>query len=515
MKKIIDVKVAVRRGKIEKCKTDILCVGIFSGEKKLDATNAALNKRLGGLIERVIRLGDFTGEEQTTNIIYTGRKIAAERLMLVGLGERKKTKLDTIRKAAACAANKAVAMKVANLGLVLHRAFAGQLDTADCAQACTEGVYFGSFRYDEFVTSSEDGRSEKLNVQIVEPDAAESKKLESGCAAGAIIGEAQSFARTLSNRPANVINPPALADEAAKLAKQTKGLSCTILTEKQLTEKKMGGILAVGQGSKSPPRFIILRYNGAPKSNKMPKVAIVGKAITFDSGGISIKPAANMEAMKLDKTGGISVMAVMKAAAELKLPINLYGLVPCAENLPSGTSYRPGDIITTYSGKTVEIHSTDAEGRMILCDALHYAEEQNCDIIVDIATLTGSCIVALGKHKAGLFGNDDGLIKELQQAAEESGERLWHMPSGEEYAKEMKSKIADLKNVGSKWGGACTGAAFLGEFIEKAKWAHLDIAGVDDFEESSAIASEGSSGFGVRLLTTFLKNLIQNKEAKK
>jgi len=511
MKKIIEVKVAAKKGKIETCRTDILCVGIFSGEKKLDAANAALNKKLGGLIERVIKLGDFKGDELSTKLIYTSRKIAAERLMLVGLGEKKKARLDTIRKAAACAANQAVSMKVETLALALHKAFAGIIDPQDAARAITEGVYFGSFRYDEFVTSTENGRAPNLNVQLIEPDAIETKKLQSGCEAGTIVGEAQSFARALTNKPGNVINPPALADEAAKLAKQTKGLTCTILAEKQLAEKKMGGILAVGKGSNTPPRFIILRYNGAAKSDNLPTVALIGKAITFDSGGISIKPSANMEAMKLDKTGGISVMAAMRAAALMKLPINLYGLIPCAENLPSGTSYRPGDIITTYSGKTVEIHSTDAEGRMILCDAIHYAGEENCDIILDIATLTGSCIVALGKYMGGLFGNDDDLVKQLLAAAEESGERLWHLPSGDDYAKEMKSKIADLKNVGSKWGGACTGAAFLGQFIDKAKWAHLDIAGVDDFEESTATSSVGSSGFGVRLLTTFLVNLVKEK----
>jgi leucyl aminopeptidase len=240
-------------------------------------------------------------------------------------------------------------------------------------------------------------------------------------------------------------------------------------------------------------------------------VALVGKAVTFDSGGISIKPSANMDQMKLDKSGGIAVLAAMKALAELKLPINVYGLIPSAENLPSGSSYRPGDIIKTYSGKTVEVQNTDAEGRLILCDALHYAVKQKCDVIIDVATLTGACIVALGKYKAGLMGNDDKLIKQLQKASEVSGEKVWHMPCGEEYVNEMKSKIADLKNIGSKWGGACTAAAFLSQFVGETKWAHMDIAGMDLFSTSNEYSAEGSTGFGVRLLTAYLINLTSKK----
>jgi leucyl aminopeptidase len=221
-----------------------------------------------------------------------------------------------------------------------------------------------------------------------------------------------------------------------------------------------------------------------------------------------------MEQMKLDKTGGIAVLAAIKAAAEMKLPVNLYALVPSAENMPSGTSYRPGDIVTTYSTKTIEIENTDAEGRMILCDALHYAVKQNCDIIIDIATLTGSCMVALGTHKAGLMSNDDRLRADLERAAETSGENVWVLPCGDEYADEMKSKIADLKNSGGKWGGACTAAAFLRQFVADKKWAHLDIAGMDHIEKPTEWTTAGASAFGVRLLTTYLINLANKKGGK-
>ena len=512
MKEIINVEMKARKVEFSRCKADMLCVGLFSDAKGLDKLNAELNGKLEGAIERVIKLGDFKGKEGTIAIIYGSGNIGARRVMLVGLGEKKKATLETIRKASANAANKAVAMKIRNIALAMHRAFGARFDLSTAGRVCAEGVYFGGYRYDEFVTESENGRLDSLEVELIDSDPAKVRKLNKGLLSGVVIGKAQSYARTLANRPGNVMNPPELAAAAKKMAKETAGISCTVFDEKQLAAKGMGGILAVGSGSQNKPRFIVLKYSPASKAaSAKPTIAIVGKAITFDSGGISIKPSAKMEQMKLDKSGGIAVLATMKAAAELKLPLNVYGIIPAAENLPSGTSYRPGDIITTFSGKTVEVQTTDAEGRMVLCDGLSYAARQNCDIIIDIATLTGACMVALGKHKAGLMGNDEKLIKQLQRAANESGEKLWPMPSGDEYAEEMKSKIADLKNIGGKWGGACTAAAFLRQFTEDKKWAHLDIAGVDMFEKPSEFSAEGSSGFGVRLLTTYLMNAAKKK----
>lgn len=507
MKEIINVELKTRNIDFIECKTDLLATGQFSDVKGLDKLNAELNQKLGGAIEQVIKLGDFKGKEGTSAIVYGNEGTGAKRILLVGLGDKKKATLDTVRKAAAIAAKKSVEMKAENLSMALHRAFDGKGDLAAMGRAMAEGTYFGSYRYDEFVTGGENGRLKALSVEVIDSDKAKIAKLNKGLANGIVIGRAQSYARTLVNRPANIINPEALAAEAKKTAKATAGLTCTIFDEKQMAAKGMGGVLAVGSGSASPPRFIVLKYAPAGRVAKKPTIALVGKAITFDSGGISIKPSANMDEMKFDKSGGVAILGTMKAVAELKLPINLYGIIPAAENMPSGTSYRPGDIITTLSGKTVEILNTDAEGRMILCDALAYAVKQNCGIIIDIATLTGACVVALGKHKAGLMGKDEKLIKQLQTAAEESGEKVWPMPSGDEYAEEMKSKIADLKNSGSRWGGACTAAAFLRQFTGEAKWAHLDIAGMDMFEAATEHAAAGASGFGVRLLTTYLMNI--------
>ncbi len=509
---IIDIKLKVRKVDFTKCKTDLLAVGQFSDTKGLDKLNAELNQMLGGAIEQVIKLGDFKGKDGTSAVVYGKNDLKAKRILLVGLGEKKKATLDTIRKAAANTTNKAVGMKAASVSIALHRAFDGRFDLSAMGQVMAEGAYFGSYRYDEFVTGDKDGRLDSLSVELVDCDSAKVKKLDRGLCCGAVVGKAQSYARTLANRPANIINPPKLAAEAKRAAKTTAGLTCTVFDEKQMAAKGMGGVLAVGSGSKSPPRFIVLKYTPVgKKTRKGLTVGLVGKAVTFDSGGISIKPSANMNEMKLDKTGGIVVLGVMKAVAELGLPINVYGIIPSAENMPSGASYRPGDIITTFSGKTVEIVNTDAEGRMILCDGITYAVKRNCDIIIDVATLTGACKVALGKYMAGLMTNDEKLMRHLQAAAEESGEKVWPMPSGDEYAEEMKSKVADLKNTGSKWGGACTAAAFLRQFAGDVKWGHLDIAGTEIFEKATEYTAEGSSGFGVRLLTAYLMNLPGKK----
>ncbi len=519
MKVIIDVSVKVRKAGILDCEADLVAVGHFSGSKRLDGVCREIDSRLGGAIGQLLELGDFKGKEGTSEVIYTDGRIGAKRVLLVGLGERKKAKLDTLRKAAALAAKRAVGMKAERLSLGLHRAFGGRFDSGLMGQAMAEGVYYGSYQYDEYVAESEDGRLRRLDAEVVEPDGERLRKIEKGVCRGSIIGAAQSYARTVANRPGNVINPVSLAEEAKRLAKETAGLSCTVFDEKQLEQKGMGGILAVGSGSKSPPRFIVLKYqlrstvrqaHARKGPSRKTVVGLVGKAITFDSGGISIKPSANMENMKLDKSGGLAVMGAIKAIAELKVPVAVYGIIPSAENMPSGSSWRPGDIVTTYSGKTVEVQNTDAEGRMILCDAIHYAVKQGCDVVIDIATLTGSCMVALGRHMAGLMANDEPLRRDLERAAADSGERVWGLPCGDEYAEEMKSKIADLKNVGGKWGGACTAAAFLRQFAGEKKWAHIDMAGMDAIDKAKEWAAVGATGYGVRLMTSYVMNVANS-----
>lgn len=508
MKKMMVVKARMRKAVLSGVKTDILALGIMEGQKPASKEVRALDRCLGGRITQIMRLGDFAGKKGTTRLLDGPRDLGAVRVLLVGLGDSKSLGLNELRKAASQAGGVALRLKARTLSLVLHAGLSRRLDKTEVGRSIIEGAFFGAYRYDEFKTSDSGKRVDQLTVEIVESDASQSALLRKGLTIGNSIGQAHQWARHIANRPGNIINPPALAKVARSLARRSPELACTVWNKKQLVDRGMGGVLAVGAGSASDPRFIVMKHRAATRAGvKRPTVALVGKAITFDSGGISIKPSGDMDQMKFDKTGGVVVLAVMRAVADLNLDLNVIGVVPSAENLPSASSYRPGDIVTTYSGKTVEILNTDAEGRMILCDGIAWAVEQKADIIIDIATLTGACMVALGKHQAGLFSNDDALLEALQRAADLSGERVWHLPSDEAYANDMKSKIADLKNCGPRWGGASTAAAFLRQFAGDARWAHLDIAGMDVFNAPANPNGHVSSGFGVRLLTAYLRNL--------
>jgi leucyl aminopeptidase len=511
MKQLIKINLKTRTVKVDECKTDLLVLGIFSDQSGFSKVVSRIDRKLGGAVKDLMKLGDFNGKETASSLLYANKKLNCKRVLLVGLGDKQKAGITTLRNAASNAANKAVSMKVNNMAVALYDELDKKLDLEQVGQAIAEGIFFGGYRYDEFVNNGENGRLASLNVEVINEDEKKLSLLNKGLKKGYVIGESQCLARTLANKPANIMYPKQLAAEAKKLASSLPGLSCTVFDYDQLKKKKMGGIIAVGQGSIHKPCMIVMKYKPKTKSSKKSKViGLVGKAITFDSGGISIKPAANMDAMKMDKSGGAAVLGVMKAVAQLKLPFEVYGIICAAENAPGGNSYRPGDIITTYSGKTVEILNTDAEGRIVLSDGIHYADQQNCDVIIDVATLTGACMVGLGVHKAGLMSNDRSLINELETASQQSGEPVWNLPCDDEYLEEMKSRIADLKNIGSKWGGACTAAAFLGQFAGKRTWAHLDIAGkMDPSEPQKKITSNGSIGFGVRLLTAYLMNLTK------
>ncbi|MHC4524447.1 MAG: leucyl aminopeptidase [Planctomycetota bacterium] len=503
-KQLINISVKVQKADIFTGAGDLLAVGVFE-DMPIHSLIKQLDKQLGGDIEKVQKLGDFEAKAGSTCLLYSAGKIKIARILLVGLGKRKDLKTETVRQAAAMVASKAVDLKAKTVLLSLHNDIPGsvKLNTQQLGQILAESACFGAYRYDEFITDKKSKRPTSLTAIIIDSDSKKILQLRKGVAAGIITGQAQNFARTIANRPTNVINPVTLAAEARKLAQGISGLRCTILDEKQLKAKKMGGILAVGQGSATPSRLIVLQYTPPGASKNAPAIGLVGKAVTFDSGGISLKPGAGMHEMKFDKSGGIAVLGAMQAIAHLKPKTKVYGLIPSAENMPGTGSYRPGDIVTTYSGKTVEIQNTDAEGRMILCDAIAHAEKLGCKTIVDIATLTGACVVALGQKRAGLMGNNDKLIEQLKSASNKTGERVWPLPCDDEFVEEMKSKIADLKNVGGKWGGACTAAAFLSQFVEKAKWAHVDMAGVGVWGADKNDAP-GSIGFGVRLLTAFV-----------
>jgi len=505
------IKVTVGQARHEQFKGDMLAVGLVADSQRLPKELANLDKAAGGAISGVLKLGDFAGKAGETAVLYVSGKTKCRRILLVGLGAKGKVDAACLRQAAGTAVRKVDKMNIGRLGLALHGRGGVKLDAELVGQAMSEGAIVGRYDYQDYLSVKKDDKAVGImKVTIVEPSAAVGVKLNRGRRIGTILAEGQNLTRMVANKPGNEINPLSLGKEAQKLARQY-GLRCKVFTDVQLKEMGMNAILAVGGGSVNKPRLIMLEHKGRKGrggAKEGPDAVVVGKAVTFDSGGISIKPSANMEAMKFDKCGGCSVLGIMAAVAKLKLELNVVGLIPAAENMLSHTSYRPGDIIRTYSGKTVEVQNTDAEGRMILCDALAYAAKMKPKAIVDLATLTGSIVVALGTHKAGLFGNNKGLIGKLEKAADRCGEAVWTMPMGPEYLEQMKSKIADLKNIGDRYGGSSTAAVFLGEFVGDIAWAHIDIAGVADTGEEKTWRGVGATGYSVRLVTEYLSKSV-------
>ncbi|MBN2645095.1 MAG: leucyl aminopeptidase [Desulfuromonadaceae bacterium] len=370
----------------------------------------------------------------------------------------------------------------------------------DCVAWILDGCLLELYRFDHYRHDVEQKLPASVTIHLLSPSLPEDE-LESMARQRLVIAQGVALARDLVNEPSNVKTPAYLAQQAWDLAAEL-GLKATILGPAALKEQGFGALLAVAQGSAQPPRLIVLEYGGGEQDEA--PLALVGKGVTFDSGGISLKPGENMDQMKMDMAGGAVVLAVLQTAARLKLPVNLIGVVPAVENMPSGQATRPGDIVMALSGRSIEILNTDAEGRLILADALHWAAQKKPRAIIDLATLTGACIIALGHHAAAVLGSDEGLLKVLQEAGERCGERLWPLPLFEDYREQLKSKVADLKNIGGKAAGTITAAAFLSHFVADCPWAHLDIAGTAWEEQGKPGQPAGATGFGVRLLVDYL-----------
>ena len=412
--------------------------------------------------------------------------------LCVGLGERAKINAHTLRSAAGAAG-----MFLKKIGRT--RAVVLLEDWAQFAGAAVEGLILADYRFEDFKLKKTTAL-ESVRIQVLAEDLAAAK---TAGRRGETIAAAANLARDVANQPGNLLYPETLAARAVKLGRDCK-LKVTIFDEKKLRAGKFGGLIAVGQGSERGPRMIVIEHRGGPKSQA--PIALVGKAITFDTGGISIKPAADMENMIFDKCGGMAVLGAMAAIAELKVRRNVVGIIASAENMPGGGAYRPGDIITTYDGKHVEIINTDAEGRVVLADAIAYARlDQKAAAIIDLATLTGACGVALGDNAAGVWHNDEAFGKRVLAAAEKAGERLWPMPLFAEFEDQIKSDVALIKNSGGRLGGACTGAAFLKTFAEDTPWAHLDIAYMANRDKDRADLARGATGFGVRTLVELVE----------
>lgn len=450
-------------------------------------------------VRHAIETSRFKGrdEEMVSTLGESPRKIT-----LIGLGESKALTNRSVRAALARAASVAKANRDAKIAIVFPYTLPGRDETETLRQIADLTAH-ADYRYTRYLTKERETSDFEVDATIAAPISFDKKSAKRLTEEARKIAEAVRTTRDLGNGPGNLITPTEIGNRAQAVAKEF-GLKCQVFDKKQIEKMKMGGLLAVNQGSDQEPRFIVLEH--APKKAKK-TIVIVGKGITFDSGGISIKPSNAMEEMKFDMCGAAAVIGIMQAVAALDIPHHVVGLIPSTENLPSGSAYKPGDIITTMSGKTVEVVNTDAEGRMILCDALHYAHRYEPDHLIDFATLTGACVIALGNEASGLFSNDDELARKLIDAGEKVGERLWRLPEWDDYRELISSEWADVKNSGGRAAGSITAALFLKEFVSCDSWAHVDIAGTAWAENKNSRDRKGATGVGVRATIELLQSL--------
>jgi leucyl aminopeptidase len=490
----------IKKGDPVKLKSSCLVAGVYEGKAKKGVL-ADIDAALGGVLRKAMRSGEFKGSTGQLLQFSPAAGLGAQRVIFVGLGPEAKVDSEIQRRAVGAALQKARDARSADLTL-LFDSFDIRQAVQDRARFLAEGGLLGDYRFDRYQTA-EDAKSPVVPKKIVflTGSTREQTDIRAGISAAEAICSGVILARDLVNEPGNVKSPDFLAKQAAAAGKAA-GFKCTILKKAEIEKENMGALLGVAQGSEREPRLIIMEYNGGKKSDA--PVALVGKGVVFDSGGISIKPSEGMEEMKMDMGGGAAVIGTLTAAARLRLPCNLVGLVPAVENMPSGTAIRPGDILTSASGKTIEVLNTDAEGRLILADALSYATRYKPKQVIDLATLTGACIIALGHHATAVLGNDDKLVQALLAAGERAGEKAWQLPLWPEYAEQIKSDVADVKNIGGRPAGTITAAAFLQKFADDFKWAHLDIAGTAWADAAKPCYPKGGTGVGVRLLIEFL-----------
>lgn len=495
----------VLQGNIAQQATDAIVVNLFQGVTMPGSATGAVDQALDGAIRNLIAGGDFGGESGTTALLYSNGQLPAARVLLVGLGPADKFDLVAARKAAAVAHKALSKCKgVTQYATIVHGGGVGDLDVAAAAQALAEGIVLAAYQAPNY--RREQPKAGPGAVTVVEFGNDKLAAIEAGVAAGEAVARAVTQARDYVSEPPNVLYPEEFARRARNMAAET-GLTCTVLGEAEMRELGMGILLAVSQGSDREAQFIILEHAPAG-SQDQPPLVLVGKGITFDTGGISIKPTEGMWLMKDDMGGAAAVVGALEAIARLQLPRRVIGVAVCVENMPDGKAFRPGDILTGITGKSCEILSTDAEGRLVLADALGYVARYKPAAVVDLATLTGAIGVALGNKAAGLFANDDTLRDALLAAANQTGERLWPMPLYDEYLADIKGEMAEVKNSGGRTNGVSTSAKFIEHFTEGYPWAHLDIAAMVWTEkDSEATTPKGATGYGVRLLIELARAL--------
>lgn len=490
--------------------TQALAIPIFKDENPDEGFLKELNEATGGIVKSVIESDEFKGKEAETVYLHllNNDQIKSQRLLLVGVGDREDYKRTQVSQMAGTAVRVLRGKSVKSLAVVPR--LEGEAD--DIASAVVEGSVMAVFEPDKYRTSEkEDRKIDRLAVVI---DGGDEAHLKKGIERGRIIGEAVNFTRDMANEPGAYLTPTIMADRAREVANEFN-LSIDVLDEERMQQEGMGSLLSVARGSDEPAKLIILKYT--PSNAVDPNgglLAFVGKGITFDSGGISLKPGENMELMKYDMTGGATVIGAMRAIAQLKPPIPVLGVVPASENLPSGKATKPGDVVRAMTGKTIEIINTDAEGRLVLADAIAYAKKLGATRIVDMATLTGAVSIALGDVNAAVLGTDQELIDEIIAAGVEAGEKFWQLPLDKEYSKQIKSDIADIKNVGGRKAGTITAAAFLKEFADGVSWAHLDIAGTAWGDDAKPYRSKGPTGIAVRTLIRIVTRAAERSQTK-
>lgn len=487
----------------EQIETAALVTWVYEKDTRLEDVLANLNQATAGQLQQLVDAGELTGKAGETLLLHQPRELKAQRLLLLGAGKSEKfAPAIDLRRLGGTAARYLKSHSVTEFTFLVRP----DHHLPEAAQAVTESVLLGNFEPDKYKTEKKDDKV-VTELQLAGFEAAEQNALEEAIRRGRIIGEAQNLARELVNEPANRLTPQLFAERAAEVARQF-GLEADVLDEKRLAEEKMGAFLAVARGSEEPPRLVVLTYNPAKIKPGAPVIGLVGKGVTFDSGGISIKPGEGMEKMKYDMAGGATMLGVVRALAELKPAIKVIACIPLTENLPSGRAQKPGDVQIAMSGKAIEVVNTDAEGRLVLADALSYAKKLGCTHLIDAATLTGAIFVALGNVNLGAFSNDDKFLAQLLASARRVGEKMWTMPLDADYRDNIKSSIADIKNVGSGHGaGAINAAMFLKEFVEEIPWVHLDIAGTAWLEEAKPHLAKGPTGVAVRTLVHYILSL--------
>jgi leucyl aminopeptidase len=475
--------------------TEALVSYVFEETDPVQGRIAEIDKATGGLLSKLAKSGELTGKLLEFTLVHAPAGLKAARLLVVGAGKREQFNSPTLRKVAGAALRYLKSRSVKNFSLFVREGDASE----EMAQAITEGTLVANFETDKYKTDKKNDKNVE-QVSITGYSDTERGAGEKGLSKGRIIAEAQNFTRDLVNEPSNKLTPRILAEKAAAMAKEA-GLSVEILDEKKIADLKMGALLSVAQGGPEPPRMIVVTYTPPNVKPGAPVIGLIGKAVTFDTGGISIKPAEGMEKMKYDMAGGATMLGVMRALAALKPNVKVICVVPSTENMPGGTAQKPGDIQTAMSGKTIEVLNTDAEGRLVLADGVHYAKQLGATHLIDAATLTGAIVVALANVNVGVFGSDQAFTDKFLASSKAAGEKMWQMPVDDEYREFIKGSFADIQNIGSgKGGGAITGAMFIKEFTGDSPWIHLDIAGTAWNDDAKPWLAKGPTGVALRTL---------------